>query len=171
MQPKELRTDEDLALAFQCWNTELFGYVYLRVRQRQEAEDITQEVFLKAWNARTTYRPERSSLKTWMYAITLNTIRDYFRSKKRRTIVELYESIPDDLFVESQYEQKEERDRIASALHTLTHKEQELIILRFIHGLSIKDICSILGKKESAIKVALHRTIQKLRNSCNQNPL
>ena len=93
MLPNALETSEDLEDAFLAFNVQIFRTIYARTGQRVIAEDITQETFLKAWKKRETFNSEKASLKTWLFSIALNTMRDFFRGEKHRKTVELPEDL------------------------------------------------------------------------------
>ena len=139
-----------------------------RVRVREIAEDIAQEVFIKAWEKRTQFNPTKGSLKNWIYAIALNAVRDHFRRNKHRATVELPEEISSDEDIASQTDTKSSAGFILEHMKALSEKEQELLTLRYMQELSIEEIAVVMKMKYSATKVALHRATKKLQDRCNR---
>ncbi|MCX6807434.1 MAG: RNA polymerase sigma factor [Patescibacteria group bacterium] len=167
MNQDQLKTLNDLEAIFQKWNTAIYRYIYARLNNQETAEDITQEVFIKAWQARDLFDDQKSSLKNWLYAIAINTIRDHLRKVKGKIEIELDENIQDDSEVKGQAETQNLVAFVFSHLEKLQEREQEIIILRYQEDLELKEIAEILNLELSATKVALHRAVQKLRDLCN----
>ena len=169
MPINQLKTAADLTEAFQEWNTSLYRYAYARVRNHQTVEDLIQEVFIKAWRSRKSFDPEKSSLKNWLYAITINTIRDYFRNQAVRpatTSIEEDEK-PDELNLSDQIENQDTIKFVFKQMRQLTDREQELLLLRYREDFDIPEIAEIVGMEYSATKVAIHRAIKRLQTICN----
>ena len=166
--PAYIRSSEDLQKVFLALNTDIYAYIAARVRQRGVAEDITQEVFIKVWEKRTQYNPQKGSLKNWIYAIALNAVRDYFRRQKGAVIEELPENIESSENVEDDISKKHLHTLVLHQLQHLSKKEQDLLTLRYVQEFSIEEIGEILHMKYSATKVALHRATKKLQDRCNR---
>ena len=156
-----LETAEDLEQAFEEWNVQIFRYVYARVGKQEVAEDLTQETFLKAWKKRTLFNPEKSALRTWFFTIAINTMRDYFRGEKHRKTVELEDSIVDETDIEGEHSSKEGVELVFDFVRQLPQRDQELLTLRYVDGLIIREIGDILKMEYNATKVAIHRAVKK----------
>ncbi len=166
-QLNQLRSPGDLEQAFRIWNADLYRYVYARVCNQSQAEDITQEVFIKAWRSRNSFDEHKSSLKNWLYVIATNTIRDYLRSRMNRLEnTELEEDLPSSTNIDKDIQQQENVEFVFQKLKLLSDREQELLLLRYREDIKVKEIAQIVGMEYSASKVALHRALQKLRNLC-----
>lgn len=107
----QLKSPQDLEDMFLALNRDIYAYIAARVRERAIAEDIAQEVFIKAWEKRRQFNPAKGSLKNWTYAIALNAVRDYFRRNTLRATEELPEEVWDTTNIES--------DIATAQLHTL----------------------------------------------------
>jgi|SRR6185295_6332353 len=165
MPPTTLETAADLESAFVTWNRLLFQYVFARLRQREVAEDLVQEVFFKAWRSRESFNAEKSSLKNWLFAITINAIRDYFRTKKPESEI-LTEDLASTQEVAREVGDKDLVRFVFKKVKKLPERDQELILLRYNQGLNVIEIADIVGMEYSATKVALHRAIKKLKTLC-----
>lgn len=166
--PEYIASSEDLEQAFLVLNADIYGYIMARVRLREVAEDIVQEVFIKAWEKRTQFNPKKGSLKNWIYAIALNAVRDHFRRNKNRAVEELSENITGHEDIEGNTSNKQLHSLIMEQLHHLNTKEQELLSLRYMQELSVEEIGEVMHMKYSATKVALHRATKKLQDRCNR---
>ncbi|MFH1444704.1 MAG: RNA polymerase sigma factor [Candidatus Peregrinibacteria bacterium] len=167
MIPESLNDSADLEAAFLAWNEQFFRYVFARTRQQAISEDIVQDVFTKAWEKRHTFCPQQASLRTWLFTIMVNTMRDHFRRQKRRGTDPLDDDIADDIDIVHDADTAVMSEFVLVRLRMLSEREQELLTLRYINALSIQEVCGITGMKESAVKVAIHRAIAKLRDMCN----
>ena len=112
------RTEEREAL-YTAYSEKVRGYVFGKVANRHDAEDLVSDVFLKAYEKYPTFDADRASVSTWLYTITRNTVIDYFRT--HRPGVELPEDLPDGpdtLFVQmiSDYDAETQRQMAAGQL-------------------------------------------------------
>ncbi len=159
-----LETKEDLSGLFDHLHISIFRYIFVRTGyNRERAEDMTQNVFLKAWEKREQYDCRRSSLRNWIYAIARNHVIDYYRSPKPQ-----FESDGD--YEESVGEEETSHldnsllaGTVMKELKTLDQDDREVITLRYINEMSIKDIAEIINKSNNATKVMIHRALKKLK--------
>ncbi|WML49987.1 sigma-70 family RNA polymerase sigma factor [Neobacillus sp. PS3-34] len=157
----EDKTLEDL---FHEYSSLIYRFILLMVSNREEAEDLTQEVFIRVHKALPQFKGE-SSYKTWLYTIARNLVYDHCR--KKRTInllkelarLERTEPIPEEIL-----ELKEQSQSLYQALLALKLSYREIIILRKIKGYQINETAEILGWTESKVKTTLHRALNALRN-------
>ena len=131
-----------------------------------EAEDITQQVFLNAIKAISSFRWRGIPFSAWLFRIAHNQVVDYLRRKTKRATAPLDESL-----VASDYDpqliagQKLDVERLHSATGKLTPAQQEVISLRFAGELSIAQVAKIMGKSEGAVKALQHSAIVALRKT------
>lgn len=170
-----LNGNEDLfAVLVSRYEKPIFNYVYGMVRQRQDAEDLTQEAFVKAFFALKTYK-DSFEFSTWMYRIARNVCLDYFRRQKIRSVFslntpvgeeeedELGDFLPAGQDPEEGVLEGELLERVSQAVGRLPWKFREVIILRYIEELPYEDIAQILGVPVGTVKTYLHRAKTKLR--------
>ena len=143
----------------------IYRYVVLKIGDRTEAEDITQQVFLKALKSISSFRWKGTSFSAWLYRIAHNQIVDYLRRKTKRATVPLDESLAgsDSSNPRVEAERNLDIEDLASATRKLTKAQQEVISLRFTSELSIAQVAGIMGKREGAIKALQHSAILSLR--------
>jgi len=163
--------------AFEEFVSEYEKKIYtLALRQMgnsQDAEDITQEVFLRVYRNIGTFRAE-SRLSTWVYQITMNACIDATRRRSRRVeVTPMYtdedgeEQVPVELPDESYapervYEQTALRDQIREGLAHLSEEHRRILILRDINGLSYTEIGEVLGLSEGTVKSRLFRARDRM---------
>lgn len=154
------------------FHEEIFRTVYCRTRDRMNAEDITQEIFIKAFkNLPKLKQTER--FRPWLYRITLNQIRDFYRKKQILAIFGI--RFEDHMADETNAFKNEPPDaldhllkqdfwkRVGALLDKLSPMEREVFLLRFLSHLTIKDMSQILEKSESSVKTHLYRALKKFR--------
>jgi RNA polymerase sigma-70 factor (ECF subfamily) len=142
----------------------IYRYIVLKIGDRTEAEDMTQQVFLNVLKSISSYKWKGMPFTSWLYRIAHNQIVDYLRKKSKRTIVPLDESMPsvggdpEHLAV-----RKVQIEELAIAAKKLTPAQQEVISLRFAAELSVAEVAEVMGKSEGAVKALQHSAIVALR--------
>ena len=127
------------------------GYVLGRLSNRDDAEDVVSDVFLKVYEKYPTFDADRASVSTWVYTITRNTVIDYFRV--HRTCAELPEDLPDEGGVDDGLLRQE-------SLRTLG---EALIVLRYYKRMSLKDTAARMGVSYAYVKVLHKEALRLLR--------
>ncbi len=151
----------------------IYRYVRLRVPSDELAEDIIEDVFLKAWQALPRYKPQRP-FRHWLYRIAHNRIVDEQRRKSQQelSLDVLVESGQDPTAPSSSPLHaaiaKENLQELRDALATMSPEEQTLLTLRFTEGLSFQEIGAILDKSAGACRVLQHRALKKLAQKLYQ---
>ena len=142
----------------------IYRFVFFRVDDQQTAEDLTSQVFLKAWSNLDRFEFTRTPYIAWLYTIAHNTVIDHYRTRKVTTALEDVQlSQPDDAeAVENQIDLTVEMQTIKAAMQSLTEDQQQVLHLRFIEGMSNTEIAQQLGKREGAIRALQMRGLQAL---------
>jgi len=147
--------------------TPLYRYVLFRVRRREDAEDLTQTLFLKAFESLECYRDTGVPFSAWLYTIARNLIIDYFK-KKKPVRLEDQEVLCENL-IEPMYTAErdavggEERHLLARALSGLSEIEQTVVIMRSIDERSYEEIAITVGKSEEAVRAIKHRALVRMQ--------
>jgi len=160
-------------------DTEAFGRIYdlflHRVYRyalyisgdRSDAEDMTEEVFVKAWQKLPTFRGGEAALLTWLFRITHNHVVDRLRQQRTDSVpMSAYEPelvAPRDEGTEMTAEQHMLGQQALRLARELPPQQRQVVILKFIEGLSNKEISEITGQREGAIRIAQMRALQTLR--------
>lgn len=142
---------------------EIQRYIFYRVANRFDAEDLTEIVFLKAWeslpNAETTIVKPRA----WLYRIAHNIIVDHYRTSRATAELparQLHDGHPS---LEHQIQVRDVQKQLADLIQSLDANMQQVIACRFVSGLSHAETAQIMGIKEGHVRVLQLRALQKLR--------
>jgi RNA polymerase sigma-70 factor (ECF subfamily) len=143
----------------------IYRHVYYRVSNRGDAEDITQEVFIRAWKAINKYKRRGVPFVAWLLAIAHNLVVDYYKTRKE--FIPLDETRvaggSDETNPEAMTEAALNRSYIKDAVSKLKGDKQKVILMRFIEGFSYGEIAQLLNKSEGAVRVIQHRALGDLR--------
>ena len=142
----------------------IYRYIMLRVRNQAEAEDLTQQVFLKALESLGTYDWRGVPFSSWLFRIAHNQVVDHLRRENKMRMLPLdgaeMQSGEDPVALA---ERKLRLEQLAMACEQLTEAQREVISLRFAGGLSVAETAGAMGKSEGAAKVLQHDALVKLR--------
>ena len=151
---------------------QIFRYIFYKVGDFSEAQDLTGQTFLRAFENIDVYEMRDVSFSSWLYRIAHNLVVDHFRKASRRENVSIEEEphIPaTDNAIES-IEESIDSQALCEALQKLTHNQREVIILKFIDNLSNAQVAEIMGISVGAVKstqkralLALHRILSQGR--------
>jgi RNA polymerase sigma-70 factor (ECF subfamily) len=143
----------------------VLNYVRLRVSDQDTAQDLTAQCFERALTRLHTLR-DRGAFGGWLFSIARTTVAGYYR--RRKTLLPL-ESVADrpspELPVEGQLVHGQEVEALRLALALLSEREQEIIRLRFVAGLTNRAIGKMMGLREGNVAVILFRALRKLRRT------
>ncbi len=142
----------------------IYRYIFYRVESAMEAEDLTEQVFLRAWQTMQRYRPEGNPFSSWLYRIAHNLVVDHYRTKKDVAPLDAVSfTLADEaLGPEELLAKKSEVVRLREALAQLSQEQQQLLHLRFIEGLSHSQVARILDRSAGAVRVMQHRALAAL---------
>ena len=143
----------------------IYRHIYYRISNIEDARDLTQEVFMKAWQALPRYRRTKTPFLGWLFTISHNRVIDYYRTKKdcaylndNAILIEDREGSPERL-AEDQFTQQE----IRRVIIQLPKDQQQVILMSFIEGFAYKEIATALNKTEGNIRVIMYRALKKMR--------
>jgi len=142
----------------------VYRYLLYRVREPSDAEDLTSEVFTRAFANIHRYRWQGKSFLAWLYTIARNAVTD--RRRRDRPTVELdnaYGLAAEGPTAHDRAVLGEEVDALRGAVKYLTGEQQEVLVLRFIENMSSREVATILGKNEGAIRALQFRALGRLR--------
>jgi len=140
----------------------IYDFIFYKTLIKETAEDITSTVFTKAWQKIGQFKGE--SVAAWLYAISRNAVADYYRREKNNLNIEDFWDLANtDNFLEKVDLGLTFRE-IKKAMQSLSAREREIIIMRFWLDMSFKEIAASLEKQEGAVKMALKRSLQSIKN-------
>ena len=155
---------------------EIFRMIFYRTRSQMDAEDLCQDVFLKAFrNIRGLKSP--AVFRSWLYRIAVNRVKDHYRQKQFKSLIGLT-STDDDSFHETpemavaplgdqRVAHKDFWRQVRKITEVLSRMEREVFMLRFFDDLSIKEIGATLKKNESTVKTHLYRALNKVKEAAS----
>ena len=176
--PSNSISDQELLVLSQRGDKQAFGYIYeryldeiyryifFRVKDEVEAEDLTEQVFIKAWVSlhKRQRKNQIENLRAWIYRIAHNLVIDHYRSRKNnlplneQTVFSKSHTNPEQAAV-----YQSEKDQLKAVLNSLDENLKQVVLLRFVSQLSHAETAEILGLKESHIRVLQHRALKKIR--------
>lgn len=140
----------------------VWRFIYFSFWDKEQTSDLTQNTFIKLWKSLPSFNVERGSLQAYIFTIARNLIIDESRKKKESLLDEALE-IPSKENLEEDLDRKEAAERVQKALANLEPEEKQIIILRYFEDLAFADISKILKTKEGALRVRVHRILEKLK--------
>ena len=146
----------------------IFRYVWLRVHDNRSAEDLTGEIFVRMVASLPDYRPTPVPFRAWLYRVAHNLVVDHFRRESGHVLVSL--DLAEGLHGESDnpasiIERRLTLERVQRALAGLDPSQREVVILRFLVGLPLREVALALGKTVVAVKSLQHRGLMALRTA------
>lgn len=144
----------------------IYSYVYYRVHNTQLTEDLVAETFYKALANIDKFKWQERSFACWLYTIARNQVVDHYRKQEP---VLLDDAAVSDLVAPAKEDPEAKTlenctyEELLAAIHTLSPDQQDVLLLRFREGLRLKEIATIMGKNEGAIKSLLFRGLKSLR--------
>ncbi|QGU95940.1 sigma-70 family RNA polymerase sigma factor [Clostridium bovifaecis] len=148
----------------------LYIYIYYKVQNREEAEDIIQETYIKAITYMQKNDIDMDKCKAFLKTIALNVIRDKWRKNKREgTAVNFDDINPKEMAIEDHTEDMVKRQVVENALSLLNEEQRIVIELRILKGYSVVDTARIMNRKEGNVRVLQYRALQNLRKIFKEN--
>ena len=155
-------------LLYDKYQPQIYRFIYLKIGHREEAEDLTHQVFLKSWQSIGRFNFQGFPFSSWLYSVARHQVIDHYRTKKVKiTFEEIIELETNDDSLPEAIDNKLTIEKVKSAIACLNDEQQDVIILRFIEDFSLQEAASILEKTEGAVKLLQHRAIKNLRKAIN----
>ncbi len=163
VQRAKQRDEEAFTRIYECYFDKVYRYLVLKIGDRTEAEDLTQQVFLKVVRSITSFNWKGPPFSAWLFRIAHNQMVDYLRKEKKGRSVPLNENIVSRENPQQTVETSMDIEQLLKATKKLTEAQQEVISLRFSADLPTSEVARIMGKSEGAIKALQHSGIIALR--------
>ena len=151
---------------------DIYRMIYYRIHRQMDAEDLTQDVFVRAYRSISRLR-EPQRFRSWLYTIAVNRVNDYLRKKRVRSIFKSSDEGPE---VQPEADDRRENPealeqvlkedfwrQVGRIAKKLSKMEREVFMLRFMDDLNIAEIAHILKKSESTVKTHLYRALAKFK--------
>ncbi|MBI5530533.1 MAG: sigma-70 family RNA polymerase sigma factor [Candidatus Doudnabacteria bacterium] len=143
----------------------IFKYIRLKVQNKEQAEDILQEVFIKAYKGIAALKLEGLNFNAWLYRVASNTVNDHFRKKYRTPEIlniDDHQDISSSSSPQKDMEFRSEMSTVLAAFEDLSPIYRQVLELRFLQDLTIKETAHILSKSQLAIRLLQHRALKKV---------
>ena len=159
---------EDFEALYRRTLPRIYAYTASVLRDRSAAEEVTAQVYERAYRKRRSYRPRRGTVDAWLFGIARNAALDELRRRRRHADFQAEYEDPDAPAATDDVEWALRRQAVRAALRGLEPRERELVALKFAGGLQNVEIARVLGVSESNAGTRLHRVLLKLREACNE---
>ncbi len=171
MKTEELKEQQDkLAGLFENHYDRIARYIYTRIGDKTEAEDLASEVFLKALESLKSYQDRGVPMQAWLYKIAHNLIIDRFRKASKYKVLPIEEvEIKDESDPVSTAEINIEMERVKAAMQNLTEQQREVIQLRFFSELTSQEVSQVLDKSDGAVREMQRAALERLRKLLDHN--
>jgi len=156
---------EGFEVLYRRYLDRVYAYAFYQLGDHHDAEDATERTFLAALRALPEFRDEGATFRAWLFRIAHNTLANALRSRSRRRT----EPLPEDLQRAAPdadpaqlVARADERRRILAAVRRLPDDRRQVILLRFVDGLSTREIAQVLDRSPGAVRVLQHRALREL---------
>lgn len=155
---------------YEKYYPQILRFVYQRVNTKEDAFDITQQVFLQAMLSLHKYEVRGFPFSSWLYRIAINELNGIFRKNSKMRGVNLEESHLSDILQELQEESSEEKEQtVLNALTSLAEDDLQIIEMRFFEKRPFKEIAEILDINEATAKMRIYRILERLKPEIEKN--
>ncbi|OGN89221.1 MAG: hypothetical protein A2Z74_07180 [Chloroflexi bacterium RBG_13_46_9] len=168
---EKIRNNETrLAALYEEYYDKIARYIYTRIGDKSEAEDLASEVFLKALKSIKTYRDTGPPMQAWLFKIAHNLVVDHLRKVSRiKTVpIDTVEIIDDNDPVDAA-EKRIEMEKVGEAMVQLTKEQREVLRLRFFGGLTSREAAGVLNKSDGAVREMQRAALERLRQLLDAN--
>ncbi len=165
---------EAFGLLYERYVDRIYNYIFYRVGNHDDAEDLTARTFFQALDNLSTYEDRGLPFSAWLYRIAHNLVANWHRQRSRHKVIPLEDPALSTVRrpgPSAIVEHKETREALLAAIRRLPPDRQQLLILKFVEHLPNAEIGQIMGRTESSIKSLYHRTLLALRNDLQRRGL
>jgi RNA polymerase sigma-70 factor, ECF subfamily len=160
-----------VAAIYDAFADPIFRYVSFRIRRPEDAEDLTDQVFLKMIEALPAYDDRGLPFAAWLYRIARNLIVDRYRRSAREPLAlsDSLEAMGEEADPFATAAGNLDRQAVRAALGELTDEQREVVVLRFIEGWDVDEVAQAMGRRPGAIHALQHRALGALRRALSRS--
>lgn len=154
---------EAFGLLFDKYSKKIYRFIYYKVPNTEIAEDLSSQCFLKIWE-QISDGQKIKKFQSWIYRIARNLVVDYYRNRQKEELPLIYqiEQLESEVF-KLNPEKNLDLEQLKKLLFTLRSEIREIVVLRFIEEMSIKEIAKIVDKSPGNVRVIIHRALQEIK--------
>jgi len=149
----------------------IISYICSKVKDRTVSEDLTSEVFYKCYKSYEIFDPQKASISTWLFVITKNLLKNYYRDRRCDMHIEEMENF--DVIEYVDFDEaiylEEVNSIIEQGLMTLNQMQRDAVLMKYYRELTTREIALALGTTEGNVRVILSRALKKLRVSIEES--
>ncbi|CRK55566.1 RNA polymerase sigma-70 factor, ECF subfamily [Alloactinosynnema sp. L-07] len=164
-----MRTEREVQTAYETYGGELFGFAFKALDDRQLAEDVVQETFVRAWRSRHGFDAHQGSMRTWLFAITRNGIVDAIRRRRVGAGSPSAAALPDTPSALDHVDQLLEQIQLGEALGRLSPQHREAVVGVYFGGRTCAELGEELGIPASTMRSRLYYGMRALRLVLEEN--
>lgn len=159
------KNEKNFVSYYNEFKNKIFAYFFYRVGfDRKLAEDLTSEVFLKAFKNFGDFNEDKP-FQPWIFTISRNHLINHYKSARRETSLAEVEGFL--ACADEGFEEKHELERVMRIIRQMEDRDREVLLLRFSDGLNNSEIAGLLKKEEGAVRTQISRSLNKLRQILN----
>ncbi|MDQ5901670.1 MAG: hypothetical protein QG580_385 [Patescibacteria group bacterium] len=159
------KTEKVFMESYEEFSDAIFRYAFFQTSNREVALDIAQDTFIKTWQY-LQKGEEIENIKAFLYRVAKNLIIDYRRKKKSSSLDEIMETGLDfktDEDIEEEKQKEFEKQKVIKTIDQIDEKYKEIVLMRYVEEMSIKEIGETLGLSDNHVSVMIHRGVDKLK--------
>lgn len=161
---------EEFEILFKQQYSSVYNYIIYHIRNADEAEDLTADVFFRAYKYWGSYSSFKGNRGAWVGGIARNVLKTYYKKHANKPqIVEISEFINSNINIEEDFMKKEAIVEVLQHINTLSEYQQELLTMKYLLHFTNQEIAKTLGISVNNIGVTLHRTINKLKKQLSES--
>lgn len=170
-EPAGLRTDHEVRAAYDLYGGELFGFAFRALEDRQLAEDVVQETFVRAWRSQPGFDPQQGSMRTWLFAIARNGVMDAMRRRRVREGpgCSSWDAVSELSSAGDPADQLLERIQLEEALERLSPQHREAVVEVYFGGRTSAELGADLGISASTMRSRVYYGVRALRLVLEEN--
>lgn len=156
---------------YEAYYQSVYAFVRSHIHQVEAAQDLTADVFMAAYRNWEKFDPQVGSIATWLYCITRNRLKNYYRSQRDLVSIEELQERGELQLLDGNQVQRitELRDALARILESLPDRNRQIVVLRYFGGKSNQEIAEIMEMSHENVRVTLTRTLKKMQDLLKEN--
>jgi len=155
---------EAYGMLYEQYAEVIFRYIYSHLESRLDAEDLTEEIFLRAWRALPKYDERGLPFSAFLFRIARNSLIDYYRQRKNVQSIEDIELQSKEAGPEEAVEMRIENHNLRDTIAKLREDYRNVLIFRFLSGLSPEETAQVMQRSVGAVRVLQHRALSALKD-------